>query len=89
MWGSAVQLFYFRLKTDRQIIPDIEGQELIDTAAARRHAMSVARQLARHREADTRSWHIQVCDDYLMPLFEIPFEEDDGPVGGLRSHLRH
>ena len=72
-----MQLFYFILKTGRQAIPDPEGQELANTAAARQHAIAVAQQLMRNREQDTRSWHIQVCDDYLRPLFNVYFVEVD------------
>jgi hypothetical protein len=66
-----VQLFYFVLKTPRQTIPDTEGQELVDEGAARLHAVAVAQQLMRNREVDARAWRVQVCDDYLRPLFEV------------------
>jgi hypothetical protein len=72
-----VQLFYFVLKAGRQTIPDLEGQELADRTEARQHAIAVARQLMRHREGDTRSWRLQVCDDYLRPLFSVYFVEVD------------
>jgi hypothetical protein len=70
-------LFYFVLKTSRESIPDPEGQELADEAAARLHAVAVARQLMQHREAGSRTWRIQVCDDYLHPRFEVFFAEVD------------
>ena len=73
--GSTVQLFYFVLKAKGQTIPDIEGQELADRAAARLHALTVARQLMRGREGQTHHWRIQVCDDYLRPLFDVFFAE--------------
>ena len=77
-------LFYFVLKAGRQTIPDPEGQELIDEAAARLHALAVAQQLMRHRETDTRGWRIQVCDDYLVPLFEVFFAEVDQSLDKVR-----
>jgi len=78
-----MRLFYFRLKTGRETIPDTEGQELADVAAARRHAVAVAQQIMRHREIGCRNWRIQVCDDYLNPLFEVFFAEADEILGGL------
>jgi hypothetical protein len=47
--------------------------ELPDRIAARRHAVAVAKELMRHQEAQTLLWRIQVCDDYLRPLFEVFF----------------
>jgi len=72
-----VPLFYFALKAGLQTIPDAEGQELVDEAAAQLHAIAVAGELMRHRESVSHSWRIQVCDDYLEPLFEVFFGEID------------
>jgi hypothetical protein len=83
-----VQLFYFVLKTPRQTIPDPDGQEMADTTAARLHAVAVAQQLMQHREADTRGWRIQVCDDYLHPLFEVLFAEVDESFAGFPIHVQ-
>jgi hypothetical protein len=83
-----VQLFYFALKTGKQIIPDPEGQELADEHAARLHAAAVAQQIMRHREHDTRGWRVQVCDDYLKPLFEVFFAEVDETIGSLPIDLQ-
>lgn len=82
-----MQLYYFVLKTGRQSIPDPEGQQLPDDKAARQHAIAVAQQLMQHREANTRGWRIQVCDDYLKPLFEIFFAEVDETLNGMPPHL--
>ncbi|MBX9826472.1 MAG: hypothetical protein K2Y27_15965 [Xanthobacteraceae bacterium] len=75
-------LFYFVLRAGRQTIADRDGQELADEAAARRYATDVARQLMRNREGDTRGWRVQVCDDYLRPLFEVFFAEVDESLKG-------
>jgi hypothetical protein len=83
-----VQLFYFVLKTPQQTIPDPEGQELVDRAAARQHAVAVARQLMRNREVATRRWRIEVCDDYLHPLFEVFFVEVDETLPYFPPHLQ-
>jgi hypothetical protein len=70
-----MQLFYFLLKANGRTFPDPEGQELLDQTAARRHATAIARELMCNRELETRSWRIQVCDDYLLPLFDVVFAE--------------
>lgn len=72
-----MRLFYFILKRGGDSIADREGQEFPDEIAARRHAIAVARELMLHRETETRTWRIQVCDDYLLPLFEEPFAQID------------
>jgi hypothetical protein len=81
-------LFYFVLKTGRESIPDPEGQELADETAARLHGVAIARQLMQHREADSRTWRIQVCDDYLHPLFEVFFAEVDETFDAVPLRLQ-
>ena len=83
-----MQLFYFILKTGKQTIPDSDGQELLDEVAARRHAMAVARQLMQQRETATRGWRIEVCDDYLNPLFEVFFAEIDEALELFPPHVQ-
>jgi hypothetical protein len=68
-------LFYFVLKTHGHTIADQEGVELPDKAAARHYAISVARDLMRSREAETQHWRIEVCDEYLLLLFEVLFAD--------------
>ena len=81
-------MFYFVLKFGRQSVPDREGVELPDEAAARAHAVAVARELMRNREVDTRLWRLQVCDDYLQPKFEVLFAEFDQTISHLPPDLR-
>ena len=80
--------FYFILKFGRQSVPDREGVELPDEAAARAHAVAVGRELMRNREVDTRLWRLQVCDDYLLPKFEVLFPEIDQAISRLPLDLR-
>jgi hypothetical protein len=70
-----MQLFYFLLKAGGRTFPDPEGQELADAAAARKHAIATAKELMHNREIETQRWRIQVCDDYLLPLFDVVFAE--------------
>ncbi len=81
-------LFYFVLKDGRQTIADREGTELPDQDAARTHAIAVARELMRSREAVTQAWRLEVCDDYLRPRFEILFAEVDDSYPGLPPHIK-
>src|ERR1044071_9237822 len=73
--GRIMQLYYFVLKTGRQSIPDTEGQELLDEGGAPAHALAVAQQLMRNRALACVSWRIEVCDDYLRPLFDVYFAD--------------
>ena len=87
-----MQLFYFVLKGGRRSIPDPEGQELPDETAARLHAMVVARQLMRNREVQLRNSRIEVCDDYLHPLFDVFFADIDESLvryPEMRARVRH
>jgi hypothetical protein len=76
----AMPLYYFILKSGRDVIPDREGVELPDLATARAHAISVARDLTRNRELSAISWRLEVCDDYLVPCFEILFADIDETI---------
>jgi hypothetical protein len=61
---------------------------LPDEAVARQHAIAVARELMSHREHETRLWRVQVCDDYLQPLFEVLFADVDATLQGFPRDLR-
>ena len=78
-----MSLYYFILKGGRDIISDQEGVELRDLAAAREHATAVARELMRNRELPARNWRLEVCDDYLVPCFEILFADVDETIAHL------
>jgi len=78
-----MSLYYFILKGGRDIIPDHEGVELQDLAAAREHAVAVACELMRNRELPARNWRLEVCDDYLVPCFEILFADVDETIAHL------
>lgn len=81
-------LYYFVLKNGRDAIPDHEGVELPNLEAAREHATAVARELMRNRELPARVWRLEICDDYLMPCFEILFAEVDETIAHLSPKYR-
>jgi hypothetical protein len=70
-------LFYFILKNGHQSLPDAEGVDLIDQEAARAHAIAAGRELIRHNRLESRSWRIEVRDDYLHPCFDVLLAEID------------
>ena len=89
---TGMELYYFLLNTGSAVIPDQQGEELSDAWAARFHAEGVAQEMMRHCEHRTRNWRIQVCDDYLKPLFDISFDEFNPlmltrPVARLRESI--
>lgn len=81
-------LYYFILKSGPDIIPDREGAELPDLATARAHAISVARDLMHNRELQARNWRLEVCDDYLVPCFEIFFADVDETIAQLEPQYQ-
>ncbi len=76
--------YFFNLNDDRKVIPDVEGTELPDDDSARAHAAQVARELARNREQETKSWRLAVCDAQGTLCFEVFFAS----VGELTSRTR-
>jgi hypothetical protein len=76
-------LYYFVLKSDGEKLADEQGEELANLGAARCYAETIARELMQSRELDTRFWRIEVCDDYVRPLFEVSFAEVDRTIGHL------
>lgn len=80
--------YYFNLKDCRTTIPDSEGTVLSDDAAAREHAVVVAREAMRNNEVRTRNWRIQVCDSNRSPRFEILFASVDETIECLPTDIR-
>lgn len=84
----SMPLYYFILKTKEAVIPDEAGVELPDSKAARTEANAIARELMRNRELSARTWRLAVCDDYLIPCFEILFAEVDETIAHLPPQYR-
>jgi hypothetical protein len=80
--------YFFNLNDGRKIIPDLEGTELPDDDSARAHAAQVARELARNREQETRSWRLAVCDAQGTLRFELIFASIDEAISRLPPMLR-
>ena len=80
--------YFFNLNDGRKVIPDLEGTELPDDDSARAHAVQVARELARNRERETRSWRLAVCDAEGTLCFELLFGSMDEVISRLPPVIR-
>ena len=80
--------YFFNLNDGQKIIPDLEGTELPDDDSARAHAAQVARELARNREEETRSWRLAVCDAQGTLRFELLFASMDEAISRLPPVIR-
>ena len=81
-------LYHFVLKSQRDVIADREGIELPNLEAARAEAVAVARDMMRNCELPPRNWRLEVCDDYLLPCFEILFAEVDETIAHFQPQHR-
>jgi Domain of unknown function (DUF6894) len=84
--GAAT--YTFKLRGDGRDVNDNVGIALADNASAYGYARTVARELMRCREAQTRYWHIKVYRDGEGPLFDILFASVDPTLDHLRRELR-
>jgi len=80
--------YFFNLTDGQKIIPDLEGTEQQDDDSARAHAVQVARELARNRERETRSWRLAVCDAEGTLCFELLFGSMDEVISRLPPVIR-
>jgi hypothetical protein len=83
-----VPTYTFRLRSDGCDVEDDAGVALTDNASAYRYARTVARELMRCRELQTRYWLLQVFRDGDGPLFDILFASVDPTLDHLRRELR-
>jgi hypothetical protein len=81
-------LFYYILKQGSNAIVDRDGTEFPGEAEARSHANIVARELMRNQKSKMRAWRLQVCDDYLQPVLELPLVQLDDSLAHLPPESR-
>jgi hypothetical protein len=81
-------LYHLVLRTTDRIIPDPDGTEWPNEAAARDEAVGVARDLMRNQEVKARSWRLHVCDENLWSSSELLFAEIDDTILHLPPQLR-
>jgi hypothetical protein len=80
--------YTFKLRSDAGGVADNIGTALADNASAYRYACSVARELMRCREVETRHWLLEVYQDGKGPLFNILFASIDPTLDHLRREMR-
>jgi Domain of unknown function (DUF6894) len=80
--------YTFKLRSDAGWVADNVGAALADDASAYRYARSVARELMRCRELQTRYWLLEVYQDGQRPLFDILFARVDPTLDHLRRESR-
>ena len=83
-----VPTYTFKLRDDNCGVVDDSGVPLIDNATAYQYARSVARELMRSREIQTRCWLLEVYRDGEGRLFDILFARVDPTLDHLRGELR-
>jgi len=76
-------------KNGRHVIPDRDGEEFADEAAAGKHAVAVAHELMRNGPLPMRCWRLQVSDEYLQPCFELLFASIDDSISHLPLEFRN
>ncbi len=84
----GVATYTFTLRGDGHDNRDDMGIALADNASAYGYACTVARELMRCRETQTRYWRIKVYRDGEGPVFDVLFASVDPTLDHLRRELR-
>jgi hypothetical protein len=80
--------YTFELRDGCGGIDDENGVSLADGADALRYAQDVVHELMRSREAQTRTWRLDVYDEAGACVIELPFASIDPTLDHLRPELR-
>jgi len=80
--------YFYHLHTPSHVIRDLVGSDLPDEDSARGHARSVAQELMRHREVQTRSWQLDVRDSEGRGVFTLLLATLDETLGHYSPELR-
>ena len=83
-------VYHFLLKPSwNPPLIDRDGEEFPDDAAAYAHAVEVAREMMRHREAKCSSYRLEVRDENLETCFEILFASVDETLESFQVDTRN
>jgi hypothetical protein len=77
-------LFYFNINTGKGVVEDPEGVTHPDLQAARRQALSQARDLVAEGDLkgeDRRRWRFEIMDRANQPVLTVEFSEALEPKG--------
>jgi hypothetical protein len=88
MYSMGAPTYTFTLRSDGCELNDDVGIALADNASAYGYARTVARELMRCRETQTRYWLIKVYREGEGPLFDVLFASVDPTLDHLRRELR-
>jgi hypothetical protein len=80
--------YTFELRDGSDPIEDELGVILTDRMDAYHYARGVVRELMSGREAQTRTWRLDVYENSAERVFEIPFASLDQTLDDLRPELR-
>jgi hypothetical protein len=80
--------YFFDLHTPREVVRDLIGSELACEASAREHAAGVARELMLNREAQTRSWRLDVRDGEGRRVFKLMLVTVDESLARFSPEVR-
>lgn len=81
-------LYYFNVNDGRRTLVDADGTELPNDAAARDHAIQVARELMRNARAQVRNWRVQVQNSDREVRADLLFASVDDRLDVLSGELR-
>jgi hypothetical protein len=71
----AMNRFFFHLASKDNTIFDDKGRELIDLAAAHRHAMLLIHKMVALDDVDWRGWSINVADASQRSVLSVLFPQ--------------
>ncbi len=80
--------YTFELSGASALLSDDTGVQLPDREAALVYAKEVARELIQGRGEACRSWRLDVYENRLERVFEVPFAALDPSLDHLRPELR-
>jgi hypothetical protein len=80
--------YTFELRDGSDPIEDDVGVSLTDRQDAYQYARGVVRELMIGREAQTRTWRLDVYENSAEHVFAIPFATLDATLDGLQPELR-
>ena len=81
-------VYTFELRDGDRTIEDGSGVNLPDRAHAFDYALDVARELMGCREAQTRTWRLDVYDGSGERIFQLPFARIDPTLDHLAPEMR-
>jgi len=80
--------YTFELRDGSDPIEDDVGVSLTDRQDAYQYAQGVVRELMSGREAQTRTWRLDVYENSAERVFAIPFATVDATFDSLQPELR-